>query len=74
MKKSVAALVLTAAALLAPAGVASAAPVSVAPAAPVADTGSAAAEALCRLMKMLQAGYVDSSGSVPSCLASSGSA
>lgn len=71
MKKSVAALVLTAAALLAPAGVASAAPVS---AAPVAETGSAAAEALCRLMKMLQAGYVDSSGSVPSCLASSGSA
>ncbi|MEV6059196.1 hypothetical protein [Nocardia asteroides] len=72
MKKSVAALALTAAALITPTGVAAAAPAT--PVAPVADSGSAAAEAVCRLLKMLQAGYVDSSGSLPSCLASSGSA
>ncbi|MFI5501620.1 hypothetical protein ACIA5E_21375 [Nocardia asteroides] len=72
MKKSVAALALTAAALITPTGVAAAAPAI--PVAPVADSGSAAAEAVCRLLKMLQAGYVDSSGSLPSCLASSGSA
>ncbi|WP_280340642.1 hypothetical protein [Nocardia neocaledoniensis] len=63
MKKTIAVLAVTAAALLAPAGVATAAAPE---AAPVASVD----EALCRLIQMLKAGYVDSSGGGPCGLAS----
>ncbi|WP_431971928.1 hypothetical protein [Nocardia sp. bgisy134] len=68
MRKTIAGLAISAV-LLVPAGMASAAPHQTP--APVADSGSASAgsatQSLCLLLRMLRAGYVDSSGGGPAC-------
>ncbi|GAA5088691.1 hypothetical protein [Nocardia iowensis] len=68
MKKTFATLAI-ATMLMTPAAIATATPI--APPTTVADTGSAstgsAAEYLCRVLRMLRAGYVDSSGGGPAC-------
>ncbi|MET8774558.1 hypothetical protein ABZV58_05980 [Nocardia sp. NPDC004654] len=68
MRKTLAGFAL-AAALVVPAGSVSAAPHS--EPASVADSGSAstgsATQSLCLLLRMLRAGYVDSSGGGPAC-------
>ncbi|CAM4453125.1 hypothetical protein NONI108955_29830 [Nocardia ninae] len=70
MKKTIAGLAV-ATMLLAPATATAATPLDHPPATLVADSGSAATgsagEYLCRLLKMLRAGWVDSSGGGPAC-------
>ncbi|MEU2041841.1 hypothetical protein [Nocardia niwae] len=67
--KAITAGILVTATLLAPLSTASAAPLE--RHATIADTGSAstgsATQALCLLLRMLRAGYVDSSGGGPAC-------
>jgi hypothetical protein len=67
--KAITTSLLVTATLLAPLPTASAAPLE--QPAPIAETGSAstgsATQALCRLLRMLRAGYVDSSGGGPAC-------
>ncbi|WP_280239931.1 hypothetical protein [Nocardia abscessus] len=62
--KAITASLLVTATLLAPLSTASAAPLE--QQATIADTGSAT-QALCLLLRMLRAGYVDSSGGGPAC-------
>ncbi|WP_225725163.1 MULTISPECIES: hypothetical protein [unclassified Nocardia] len=65
--KKILAVVIVAAAVFAPVGSAAAEPISAVSAAqPIgASTGSADASLLCNLLKMLQLGFVDSSGRTP---------
>ncbi|WP_431952982.1 hypothetical protein [Nocardia lijiangensis] len=73
IRRTIAGVALTAA-LVVPASMASASPLQAQ--VPVADSGSAssgsasagsATQSLCLLLRMLRAGYVDSSGSTPAC-------
>ncbi|WP_378733818.1 hypothetical protein [Nocardia brasiliensis] len=70
MKKTCASLAI-AAMLMTPAAIATATPIARPTPTTVADTGSAstgsAGEYLCRVLRMLRAGYVDSSGGGPAC-------
>lgn len=67
MKKTIAGLAVTAM-LVAPATVATATPIDQATSTVVADSGSASSgDYLCRLLRMLRAGWVDSSGGGPAC-------
>ncbi|QBS41209.1 hypothetical protein [Nocardia sp. CS682] len=65
MQKTIAGLAV-ATMLLAPATATAATPLDHSPAALVADSGSAG-DYLCRLLRMLRAGWVDSSGGGPAC-------